>query len=144
VTRHGIVTGALVAGGRVLLVHRHPDRRAYPDVWDLPGGHVEPGESALEALGRELREELDVRVVPDSARRLGALHACPGDEEVHVDVWFVGEWHGQPANAAPEEHDRIGWFRTEELDTLEVAHDGLAALLAGIQRATTPLTDSEA
>ena len=33
--------------GRVLMVHRHPDRRWYPDCWDLIGGHIEPGESPM-------------------------------------------------------------------------------------------------
>ena len=37
-----IVTALLRDGNRVLLCHRSPRRRWYPDVWDLPGGHVEP------------------------------------------------------------------------------------------------------
>jgi 8-oxo-dGTP diphosphatase len=44
---HIVVCGALVENGAVLLVHRSPTRRAYPDLWDLPGGHVEAGESEL-------------------------------------------------------------------------------------------------
>ena len=39
-----LVAGVLVRGAEVLLGHRSPHRRWYPDVWDLPGGHVEPGE----------------------------------------------------------------------------------------------------
>ena len=55
---HVVVCGALVENGAVLLVHRSPTRRAYPDLWDLPGGHVEAGESELKALAREMDEEL--------------------------------------------------------------------------------------
>jgi 8-oxo-dGTP pyrophosphatase MutT (NUDIX family) len=55
---HETVTAALVREGRVLLVHRSPNRRAYPDVWDLPGGHIETGETELAALTREMHEEL--------------------------------------------------------------------------------------
>ncbi|WP_433427484.1 NUDIX hydrolase [Nonomuraea sp. CA-141351] len=36
-----IVTAVLRDGDRVLLCHRSAGRRWYPDVWDLPGGHVE-------------------------------------------------------------------------------------------------------
>ncbi|MFF1615243.1 NUDIX hydrolase [Amycolatopsis sp. NPDC058278] len=50
---HEIVIAALVRKGRVLLVHRSPNRHACPDVWDLPGGHIEPGETELAALTRE-------------------------------------------------------------------------------------------
>ena len=43
--------------GRVLLAHRSPNKRAYPDTWDLSGGVIEDGESELGALARELHEE---------------------------------------------------------------------------------------
>jgi 8-oxo-dGTP diphosphatase len=39
--------------------HRSRDRRWYPDVRDLPGGRVEPGEDEPAALTRELREEVE-------------------------------------------------------------------------------------
>ena len=41
---HHVVAGVLVAGNRVVLGHRSTARRWYPDVWDVIGGHVEPGE----------------------------------------------------------------------------------------------------
>ena len=44
------VAGAMLSSGQVLLVRRSPQRRRYPDVWDLFGGHVEAGESLEEAL----------------------------------------------------------------------------------------------
>ena len=128
-TRHHVVVGALVDDGRVLLVHRSPRRCSHPDVWDLPGGHVEPGESALEALVRELHEELDIEMVAGSARPLRELRVCSGGGEVHLSVWLVPDWHGAPVNAAPEEHEGIGWFRPADLGTLATAHEGLSALL---------------
>jgi 8-oxo-dGTP pyrophosphatase MutT (NUDIX family) len=60
--RARIVTGLLRDGDRVLLCHRSPGRRWYPDVWDLPGGHVEPGELPGDALARELREEVGIEI----------------------------------------------------------------------------------
>jgi 8-oxo-dGTP diphosphatase len=42
--RARIVAAFLRDGNRVLLCHRSAARRWYPDVWDLPGGHVEDGE----------------------------------------------------------------------------------------------------
>lgn len=53
-----VVAGVLVRGAEVLLGHRSPDRRWYPDVCDFPGGHVEPGEDERAALDRELCEEV--------------------------------------------------------------------------------------
>ncbi len=103
-----VVVGALVRGGRVLLAHRRPDKQAYPDVWALPGGVVEAGESELDALTRELHEELGVRIATDSASHLCRLTAVPAEEPVLLSAWLVREWHGAPANVAPEEHDDLG------------------------------------
>lgn len=61
--RHLVAAGLLRRGGRGLLLHRAPTRRWYPDCWDLPGGHVEGGETPDEALHRELLEELGVTAV---------------------------------------------------------------------------------
>lgn len=111
-----VVVGVLVRQGRVLLAHRRPDKRAFPDVWDLPGGVVEPGEAEPDALARELREELGVRIAP--ATRLCRVVVGPDDEPAHLSAWLVGEWEGTPTNAAPEEHVDIGWFPAEDLPPL--------------------------
>ncbi|UUZ59363.1 NUDIX hydrolase [Nocardioides sp. B-3] len=58
-----IAVAALVRDGRVLLGHRHPRRRIYPDCWDLVGGHVEAGETPEQAVIRECGEELGVRIL---------------------------------------------------------------------------------
>lgn len=59
-----VAAGALFldSGGRVLLVHP-----TYKDIWDIPGGYVERGESPAAACRREVAEELGLdRLPPDS------------------------------------------------------------------------------
>jgi 8-oxo-dGTP pyrophosphatase MutT (NUDIX family) len=126
---HIVVCGALVENGAVLLVHRSPTRRAYPDLWDLPGGHVEAGESELRALAREMHEELGVHIVAESSSRLGDLHAGSGEDAVHVGVWQIRDWVGPPTNRAPEEHDDIAWVGISELGGLPLVFGALPALL---------------
>ena len=105
-----VVLGALVRDRQVLLVHRSPSKRAHPNVWDLPGGCVEPGESELGALERELREELGVQIAADSVSHLYRLPAGSTEEPAALSAWMVREWDGVPANHAPDEHVDIGWF----------------------------------
>lgn len=48
--------------GELLLCKMKPDRGVFPGEWGLPGGGIEPGERMIEALQRELREELGIQV----------------------------------------------------------------------------------
>ncbi|WP_446665350.1 NUDIX domain-containing protein [Flexivirga sp. B27] len=110
-----VVLGALVDAGGVLLVLRSPDKSANPNVWDLPGGCVEEGESELGALARELHEELGIHIERDTGSHLYRLTAGPAEEPVVVSAWMVRDWQGTVLNKAPEEHVDIGWFGLDAL-----------------------------
>ena len=51
--------GALIRNedGRVFVQRRSLTRRVFPGIWDVVGGHVEPGETLADALAREIHEE---------------------------------------------------------------------------------------
>lgn len=127
-----VVLGALIDERRVLLVHRSPSRRAHPNVWGLPGGCVEEGESELDALAREMREELAVRITTDSVSHLYRLTAGPAEEPALVSAWLVRNWQGTPLNDAPGEHVGIGWFGSDALPS--PAHHIMRAALANALR----------
>ena len=121
---HLVVTGLLRRSGRALLVHRTPTRRWYPDAWDLPGGHVEPGEAPHRALERELAEELGVE-----AAVTGERFAHVRGEDFRMDVWVVDRWTGEPTNRAPEEHDALAWLTAQEMGALRLADPRLPRLV---------------
>ncbi|MEU1588538.1 NUDIX domain-containing protein [Micromonospora sp. NPDC005710] len=129
---HVVVTGVLVENGTVLLVHRRPTKRVYPDVWDLPGGLVEAGESELQALAREMHEELGVHIAMESASRLGVLHAGSGEGTIQIGVWHVRDWVGSPTNSAPDEHDDMAWVGISKLRELPLVHGVLAAMVRSL------------
>ena len=107
-----IVAAAIVAGDppRVLAA-----QRSYPaelaGLWELPGGKVHDGETDLDALVRECREELGVDVQP--GRRLG------GDVLVGADM-LLRVWWAVPAAGEPTalEHRALRWINRDEIDEL--------------------------
>lgn len=124
-----VVAGALISGDRVLLCHRHPGREWFPNVWDLPGGHVERGEAPRDALRRELIEELGVDVDVDELTPTPSWRLV---DRVHGDrllIWRVHSWGGSVTNAAPHEHDRLGWFTGGDLADLQLADARYRSLL---------------
>lgn len=129
-TKHRVAFGVLLRDGRALLCHRHPERRWYPNVWDLPGGHIEDGETPAQTVSRELSEELGVR-----ATRWVPLetHVDVPDAETHA--FAVVEWEGEPANLAPDEHDELRWVGADELACLPLAVPEVATLVAEALRA---------
>jgi 8-oxo-dGTP diphosphatase len=126
--RHRVVGAILTMEGRVLLGHRCPGGSYFPNCWDLPGGHVEAGESPQAALGRVLREELGVE-----------LEVMGHDPEFHLvdqgydlDIWVVRNWRGRVTNCSPDHHDSLGWFALDELAALELADPRYLGLLSTV------------
>ncbi|GAA2741205.1 hypothetical protein GCM10009868_06470 [Terrabacter aerolatus] len=133
VDRIPIAVAALVRDGHVLLVHRHPSRRWYPDCWDLVGGHVDAGESPQQAVERECLEELGVRVLDPVPFDL-----TTSDPTLDVHAFVVTRWEGDPVNVAVEEHDDLRWFAPGHLSALDLAHPtGLPDIVGAVQVAGT-------
>ena len=109
----------LLRADTVLLCHRAIDREWYPDMWDLPGGHVEANETPTDAVVREVQEELGVTL----SGSLGQHSFSRFTEEFELRVWTSRTWSGSPANCAPREHDAIGWFAEREVRSLRLADD---------------------
>ena len=124
---HQIVAVILLRADELLLCHRSPARRWYPDVWDFPGGHVEPGENPHAALRRELTEELGVDLQDiDGEPVLRRIDPRTG---LDLTVWTSSHWSGPITNRQPEEHDTIGWFGYGQLAGLTFAHPSHLPLL---------------
>lgn len=127
-----ISAAALVRDGHVLLVHRHPSPRWYPDCWDLVGGHVEPDELPHQAVSRECLEELGVHVHDPRP-----IPMTVSDPTLDMHAFLVTRWEGEPVNAAPEEHDDLRWFQPSDLADLKMANPaGLSSILSAVQVAT--------
>ena len=138
--------------GRVLIAQRPPGKHL-AGLWEFPGGKCEAGEAPVDALARELREELGI--VVESARPLIAIPYRYPEQDVLLDVWHVAAWSGRPH---PHEGQALAWIDVSDLDrvpmppadrpaiaalrlpdrcliTPDVAPGSTHELLAGIERA---------
>jgi 8-oxo-dGTP pyrophosphatase MutT (NUDIX family) len=68
-------------------------------------------------LRRELHEELGITTTPFAAAADYELT----DPEFTLQIWLLRTWSGDIVNAAPDEHDALGWFVSGELPALRLA-----------------------
>jgi len=90
------VAGILQQEGQVFMATR-PAGKVYAGSWEFPGGKIEPGESAAEALVRELKEEIGVIAASDDCQPLTFICQSYDHGDVELDVLIVKSWQGQPS-----------------------------------------------
>ena len=98
---------------RLLLAARRTEPAALAGGWEFPGGKVDPGEGALEALHRELLEELGVRVRIGDLLEGPLAGAWPLGEEFVMRVWWASVTEGEPLPI--EDHDELRWLEPSQL-----------------------------
>jgi len=126
-----VVAAVIVDEGLVLACRRAPGR-ASEGVWEFPGGKVEPGESAQEALVREIAEELAVRVTVGDELTTDSTRV--GERVIELTCWWATLDGPRPSGST--DHDRMAWLEPARLDELEWALPDLPAvrLLGGAPR----------
>src|SRR5207245_5321497 len=77
------------------------------DIWELPAGNVDEGESAEAAAARECEEEIGQ--VPARIERLGAFYPTPGYCDEEMIFFRVSGLHAPPADSThrPDEDEDI-------------------------------------
>lgn len=107
-----VVAGVMTdARGRVLLARR-TEGRDLAGAWEFPGGKVDPGETPLQALARELEEELGIRV--QDTVPLIAVPQQYRDKRILLDVHRVTRFAGKPRD---REQQALAWSPHDKLRT---------------------------
>lgn len=100
-------------GNQVLLLRRF--NTGYADgQYSVPAGHLDGGETVIDAAGREALEEVGVQLDPQDIHFSSVMHRLNGDERVDFFLHIV-KWDGEPLNCEPEKCDELLWVNMDSL-----------------------------
>lgn len=82
--------------------------------YSVPAGHLDGGETVMQAGIREAREEVGLELEESDMIISSVMHRMDGEERVDFFVQ-VQKWEGEPFNAEPEKCDDLRWVKMNEL-----------------------------
>lgn len=107
-----VAVGILVQPDQRLLLASRPADKPWSHWWELPGGKIEPGESAQQALTRELQEELNIIIDLKHTSHWRTTHYHYPSGTVKLEFFLVHQWSG---TLRPLEGQQIAWVRPDNL-----------------------------
>jgi len=114
--------------GRILIAER-VGGGPFQGLWEFPGGKIATGETAPEALSRELAEELGIEVTACSPF-MNLRHEY-ADRIVSIAFFLVSEWNSDPVGREGQE---LRWVPAELLDPDELLPADVPVVAALQQR----------
>ena len=112
-TRIHVAAGVISDAAGRILVQRRDATANQGGLWEFPGGKLKGTEVALDALRRELNEEIGIEV--ENAEPLIRIEHDYPDLTVILDVWTITSYSGRPA---PLEGQPLMWVAAEALSGL--------------------------
>ncbi|MEZ8573602.1 NUDIX hydrolase [Vibrio splendidus] len=122
---HECVSFLLVDNDSVLLERRSEQKETDAGKINIPGGHIDGDESQVQALFREVREELNVS--PLSYKYLCSLYHTTSELQL-IHYYFVESWNGE---ISAQEAESVHWYPLSSAP-VDIEADSLA--LAEFQR----------
>ncbi len=110
----------LIENSRVLLMRRF--QTGYSDgKYSLPAGHLDGGESLIQAAVREVAEEVGVVIDPLDLELVHVMSRPKANDAERVDFFFKTEkWIGIPRIVEPNKCDDLRWTMFDELSKIEM------------------------
>ncbi len=82
--------------------------------YSVPAGHLDGGETVMQAGIREALEEVGVQLREEDISITSVMHRLDGEERVDFFLQ-IHRWDGEPVNAEPDKCDDLRWVHFDEL-----------------------------
>ncbi|TXC85371.1 (deoxy)nucleoside triphosphate pyrophosphohydrolase [Luteibaculum oceani] len=104
------VACAIITSGNKILAAQRAKERSMGGFWEFPGGKIETGENAFEAIIREIKEELDLIVVPSG--RFNPTRVFDPINHIVLEPVCCKIISG---NLTLKEHEEVQWLEAQDL-----------------------------
>lgn len=102
---------------KVFLPKRASAKKFLPNVYELPGGHIDFGEEMTDGLSREIKEEFGMDIVlGDPFYVFTYTNDIKGSHSIEVIYFAQFSNDLSEITLNPEDHSEFGWFAEDELE----------------------------
>lgn len=95
-----------------ILIAKRPDHLHKGGYWEFPGGKIHPDESAIEALSRELREEVSIEVDTQGCKFLFPIPWSYPEKKIELHIFLVRQFAGEPFGCEGQE---VRWINSSDI-----------------------------
>lgn len=109
-----VIAAVITKDDKFLLGKRSASKKTAPGYWCPVCGRIEDGETEMDAVKREVFEEVGLQV--EAKKKVGEFDTHDGSARIHW--WSVDILDGEPI-LKNDEHSEIGWFSILEMEKLQ-------------------------
>lgn len=108
--------------GEILLLHRQ-DHKPQGNMWGIPSGKIDEGESLEEALEREVFEETGIKIGANDTKYHGGLYVRFNDYDFVYHLYYINIDSRLKIKTNSKEHKGHKWVRPKESLKMDLIED---------------------
>ena len=120
--------GGIIVDENKILIAQRSNQKDHPLKWEFPGGKIKVNENPIEALKREIKEELSIDI-KKSKFLLDYQYDYQDIKKIHLYFYKIDEYVGKVKNI---EHNQLLWIQRNHLEKLDFL-DGDRMIIDHIQ-----------
>ena len=109
------VVGGIIIDKNKILIAQRSNQKEHPLKWEFPGGKIQENENPIEALKREIKEELSIDI-KKSKFLLDYQYDYQDIKKIHLYFYKIDEYVGKVRNI---EHNQLLWIQRNDLEKLD-------------------------